>query len=98
MEKKASKQRQAEEKIIENVSSKLRDGLSNNTSSGAGVAIAKALSHFTAIISSTLQDWQDRQSYENANPKLKKRYDELLLKVKIYHMEDTLRSHEIQQQ
>jgi hypothetical protein len=96
--KKASKRRQEEDKIIENVSSQLRDGLSNNPSSDAGIAIANALGHFTTIISTTLQHWQDRQSYENADPELKKRYDELLLKEKIYQMEETQRRREMRQQ
>ncbi len=98
MGKKASKRRQVEEKIMENVSSKLKDGISNNNTSSAGVAIAKALGDFTNIISTTLQHWQDRQSYENANPELKKRYDELLLKEKIYQMEEAQRRRETEQQ
>lgn len=70
---KASKRRQVEEKLLENVSSKLKEGLSNNNSSGAGV-------------------------YNNANPQLKKRYDELLLKEKIYQLEEVQRRREMEQQ
>jgi hypothetical protein len=45
----------------------------------------KALGDFTAIMSTTLQHWYDRQSYENANPELKKRYDELLIMERVHY-------------
>jgi hypothetical protein len=46
MGNKASKRRQDEEKILETVTSKLKEGLSNNNSSGAGLAIMKALGDY----------------------------------------------------
>jgi hypothetical protein len=77
---------------IRNKASKLKDGLhNNNNSSGAGLAIAKAIGDFTNILSTTLQQWNDRQAYENANPDLKKRYDELLIMEKVHQMEEAQR-------
>jgi hypothetical protein len=95
---KASKRRQEEEKILESVTSKLKDGLHNNNSGGAGFAIAKAIGDFTNILAMTLQQWNDRQSYDNSNPELKKRYDELLIMEKVHQMEAAQRRREALQQ
>ena len=95
---KASKRRQEEEKILESVTSKLKDGLHNNNSGGAGFAIAKAIGDFTNILAMTLQQWNDRQSYDNSNPELKKRYDELLIMEKVHQMEEAQRRREALQQ
>jgi len=61
MGNKTSKRRAEEEKIIESVSSSLQKGLNqgNNAGSSAGV-LAAALSQFTNVISTSLQQWHDR--------------------------------------
>ena len=46
----------------------------------------------------TLQQWNDRQSYDNSNPELKKRHDELLIMEKVHQMEEAQRRREALQQ
>jgi hypothetical protein len=50
--------------------------------------VGAALGQFTNLISEALKSWQDHQSYSNADPALRKRYDDLLLMKRIQEMEE----------
>jgi hypothetical protein len=54
--------------------------------------MASALGQFTSIIAETFKTWQERQSYLNADPCLKRKYDELVLSERIAEMEKAAQS------
>ena len=51
--------------------------------------VGAALGQFTSLILEALKSWQHHQSYTNADPALKKRYDDLLLMKRIHELEQT---------
>jgi len=86
----ASKRRAEEERIIENVSAKLKNGF---TSTGS-VAVASAINNFSSVLSSFFKDWQDRAAFASADAALRKQYDELRLKERIWEMQQQQRARE----
>ena len=82
--KKRAKRQQEEEKIITNVTAKLK----GETSGTTGAVLAVALSQFANVFASGLQEWKDRQAYSNASPTLKRKYDNLLLSARIHQLEE----------
>ena len=86
----ASKRRAEEERIIENVSAKLKNGF---TSTGSA-AVASAINDFSSVLSSFFKDWQDRAAFASADAALRKQYDELRLKERIWEMQQQQRARE----
>jgi hypothetical protein len=86
----ASKRRAEEERIIENVSGKLKNGF---TSTGSA-AVASAINDFSIVLSSFFKDWQDRAAFASADAALRKQYDELRLKERIWEMQQQQRARE----
>jgi hypothetical protein len=82
--KKKTKRKQEEDKMIENVTEKLKSGGQGN----AGMVLAGALTQFANVFSAGLQEWRDRQAYNNASPTLKKRYDNLIMHARIQQLEE----------
>jgi len=64
---KAAKRRVEEELIMENVSKKLKEGVS---SAGSGVAVAAAINDFSAVLSSFFHDWQEKAMLQTVDPEL----------------------------
>jgi hypothetical protein len=62
----------------------MQAGEGNNS---ASAVLAAALGSFTTLISESLKSWQEHQSYSNADPDLRKKYDNLLLTQRINAME-----------
>ena len=81
---KASKRKVEEEKIIDNVTSKLKEG---HSSGGTGTLVAKAITDFSFVLSSFFNQWQDTIMCQSVDPSLRKTYQELLMKEKIYELE-----------
>jgi hypothetical protein len=88
--KNSSKRRAEEERIIENVSAKLKNGF---TSTGS-VAVASAINDFSSVLSSFFKDWQDTAAFALADAALWKQYDELRLKERIWEMQQQQRARE----
>ncbi len=84
MGKKRAKRQQEEEKIITNVTEKLK----GETSGTTGAVLASALTQFANVFASGLQEWKDRQAYSNASPTLKQKYDSLLISARIQQLEE----------
>jgi hypothetical protein len=57
---KAAKRRVEEEKIMENVASKLKDGFSTGST---GTVVAKAITDFSSVLSSMFNQWQERNQF-----------------------------------
>jgi hypothetical protein len=73
---KASKRRD----IVQNVKEALKDTMhygGKNTNSSTAV-LAATFSEFTTALQAGLQHWQVSASYSNADPSLRRRYDNLL--------------------
>ena len=87
MGKKRAKRLEQEEKIISNVTEKLKGAVNNNTSSASGLALARSLEQMSAVFASGLQEWRERQAYANASPSLKRKYDSLILTIRIQQLE-----------
>jgi hypothetical protein len=86
---KASKRRDKEEKIAQNVKEALKDTMhygGKNTNSSTAV-LAATFSEFTTALQAELQHWQVSASYSNADPSLRRRYDNLLFMERIQVME-----------
>ncbi len=81
---KASKRKVEEEKNIDNVTSKLKEGCS---SGGTGTLVAKAITDFSFVLSSFFNQLQDTIMCQSVDPSLCKTYQELLMKEKIYELE-----------
>jgi hypothetical protein len=70
---KKSKRAAEEKKIIESVCLTLQKELSQGHNAGSSaVVLAAALSQFTNVISTSLQQWHYQQAYNNTDPELKK--------------------------
>jgi hypothetical protein len=67
-------------------------GSINTRHSSASDVMASALGNFTSMIAETFKIWQERQSYLNADPCLKKKYDDLVLSERIAEMEKAAQS------
>jgi hypothetical protein len=86
---KKSKRLEEEEKIINNVTDAIRGNFNaGDGNASAAAVVGAALGQFTNLISEALKSWQDHQSYSNADPALRKRYDDLLLMKRIQEMEE----------
>ncbi len=72
-----------EEKINENVTSKLKDGYS---SGGTGRLVAKAITDFSSVLSSFFNQWQETNMCQSIHPSLCKTYQELLMKETIHDL------------
>jgi len=81
---KAAKRKVEEEKIIENVTSKLKDGYS---SGGTGTLVAKAITDFSSVLSFFFNQWQETNMCQSVHPSLCKTHQELLMKEKIHELE-----------
>jgi len=57
---KASKRRVEEEKTMENLASKLKDGFSTGST---GTVVAKAITDFSSVLSSMFNQWQERNQF-----------------------------------
>jgi len=88
---KASKRRVEEEKTMENLASKLKDGFSTGST---GTVVAKAITDFSSVLSSMFNQWQECNKFQNVDPSLRNSYEELLIKQKIYEMEHLQKSRE----
>jgi len=73
-----------EEKIIDNVTSKLKEGYA---SGGTGTLVAKAITEFSSVLSSFFNQWQENNMCQSVYPSLCKTYQELLMKEKIHELE-----------
>jgi len=80
---KAAKRKVEEEKINENVTSKLKDGYS---SGGTGRLVAKAITDFSSVLSSFFNQWQETNMCQSIHPSLCKTYQELLMKETIHDL------------
>ena len=88
MGQKKSKRREEEEKIAGNVVDAIRGSMqAGEGNNSASAVLAAALGSFTTLISKSLKSWQEHQSYSNADPDLRKKYDNLLLTQRINAME-----------
>jgi hypothetical protein len=81
---KAAKRKVEEEKIIDNVTSKLKEGYA---SGGTGTLVAKAITEFSSVLSSFFDQWQDTNICQSVDPLLRKKYQELVMKEKIHELE-----------
>ncbi len=80
-----------EEKILSNVTEKLKSTLiPATTSTATSAALAGALHKVTHVIATGIKEWSVRQAYSNASPTLKRHYDSLLLKLRIRELESKL--------
>ncbi|MFN9979494.1 MAG: hypothetical protein ACK53Y_06255, partial [bacterium] len=83
------------EKIMSNVTAKLKSTLiPATTSTAASAARAGALHKVTHVIATGIKEWSVRQAYSNASPTLKRHYDSLLLKLRIRELESKLQKEE----
>jgi hypothetical protein len=80
---KAAKRKVEEEKILENVTSKLKDGYSSGCT---GTLVAKAITDFF-VLSSFFNHWQESNMCQSVEMMLRKTYRELLMKEKIHELE-----------
>jgi hypothetical protein len=88
MGQKKSKRHEEEEKIAGNVVDAIRGSMqAGEGNNSASAVLAAALGSFTTLISESLKSWQEHQSYSNADPDLRKKYDNLLLTQRINAME-----------
>ena len=86
--KKLAKRMEQEEKILSNVTEKLKETFNNNNNGNAtGTFLASALQCLTTTIAKGLQSWNERQAYSNASPTLKRKYDNLVLRARIRELE-----------
>ena len=84
-----------EEKILSNVTEKLKSALiPGTTSTATSAALTGAQHKVTQVIATGIKEWSSRQAYSNASPTLKRHYDSLLLKLQISELESTLRNEE----
>jgi hypothetical protein len=75
--------------MIEKVSSTIKENLYPIMDSGTSShVIAAALGQFKNLLAKSFDSWQERQLYNNADPQLRKRYDDLLLSKRIQQMEE----------
>jgi len=87
---KKSKRREEEEKIISNVTEAICGSITTVDGNGSTAAVVgAALGQFTSLILEALPSWQHHPSYTNADPALKKRYNNLLLMKRIHELEQT---------
>jgi hypothetical protein len=63
----------------------LKEGLA---SGGTCVVVAKAITDFSAVLSSFFLQWQESNMYQSVDPQLLKSYQELLIKEKISELEE----------
>ncbi len=92
---KKAKRMAEEEKIMSNVTAKLKSTLiPATTSTATSAALAGALHKVTHVIATGIKEWSVRQAYSNASPTLKRHYDSLLLKLRIRELESTLQKEE----
>jgi len=91
---KKSKRVVKEEKIIENVSAAIQGTVNsgNNNNYSASAVLAAALEKFTVVITTSIQSWQEGHAYNNADPDLRRKYDNLILLQKISQMEKSMNS------
>jgi hypothetical protein len=88
---KIAKRMAEEEKILSNITEKLKSTLiPDTTSTATSAALAGALHKVTQVIATGIKEWSSRQAYSNASPTLKRHYDSLLLKLQISELESTL--------
>jgi hypothetical protein len=73
-----------EKNIINNVTSKLKEGYA---SGGTGTLVAKAITEFSSVLSSFFNQWQDTKICQSVDPSLRKTYQKLAMKEKIYELE-----------
>jgi len=92
---KKAKRMAEEEKIMSNVTEKLKSTLiPATTSTATSAALAGALHKVTQVIATGIKEWSSRQAYSNASPTLKRHYDSLLLKLRIRELESKLQKEE----
>ncbi len=72
-----------EEIILDNVCRSIQTSNANNS---ASAVLGTALGEFTALISESLKSWQSHQAYMNADPVLKRKYNDLLLMESIHEL------------
>jgi len=82
---KLAKRKKDEEDIMNNVMSKLKDGRQELNSSSV---IAHAIKDFSSMMAGFLNQYSERMSYQNVSPELRKEFEELALKEKIYKMRE----------
>jgi len=78
-----------EEIILDNVCRSIQTSDANNS---ASAVLGTALGEFTALISESLKSWQSHQAYMNADPVLKRKYNDLLLMENIHKLEKSAAS------
>lgn len=89
---KAAKRKIEEEKIVENVKDSLKGTLlpkGSSTNSSSSALLATAFSHFADMLHTGIQKWTERAAYCNADPEVKRRFDNLVLLQRIKEMEAT---------
>lgn len=88
-----AKRKKEEEAIIENVTSKLK----NVSSCGAGSAVAAAINDFSSVLSTFFADWREQTSFQAVDPALRKTYEELKIKERIFEMQQKQKDREKEQ-
>ena len=87
---KMAKQKKEEEAIIVNVTSKLK----NVNSAGSGRAVAAAINDFSSVLSTFFADWREQTSFQLVDPALRKTYEELKIKERIFVMQQKQKQRE----
>jgi hypothetical protein len=87
---KMAKRKKEEEAIIENVTSKLK----NVNSAGSGHAVAAAINDFSSVLSTFFADWRKQTSFQLVDPALRKTYEELIIKERIFEMQQKQKQRE----
>jgi len=91
---KLAKRKKDEEDIMNNVMSKLKDGRQELNSSSV---IAHAIKDFSSMMAGFLNQYSERMSYQNVSPELRKEFEELALKEKIYKMREEQAQHQAEE-
>jgi hypothetical protein len=65
----------------------LKVAVNNNSSSASGLALDRSLEQMSAVFASGLQEWRERQANASASPSLKRKYDSLILTIRIQQLE-----------
>jgi hypothetical protein len=97
MGKKKAQRMQEENKIVEQVAASLGDVIgarrSNVHASNSNI-LASAIDNIVDVIKLGMQNWTDQQAYKNADPELRKQYDNLCLRKRIEEMEKQNAKHD----
>jgi hypothetical protein len=69
--------------LVQQVIRLQKGGLKSGFSTGStGTVVAKAITDFSSVLSSMFNQWQERNQFQNVDPSLRKKYEELLIKQK----------------